>query len=51
MKTDMISRSEVAYFLHRLVSVIQNSVEDKGKREEIGMMHDNIYMYLEKPKL
>lgn len=46
--TEMISKGEVAYFLHRLVSTIQDSVEDKNKREEIGLMHNDIYMFLER---
>ncbi len=47
--TENISRGEIAYFLHRIVSIVQDSVEDKRKREEIGLLHNDIYMHLEKP--
>lgn len=48
-KNNYVSKSEVAYFLHRLVSAIERTVEDKNTREDIGMMHNDIYMFLEKP--
>lgn len=46
---EKISKSEAAYFLHRIVSAMQDLASDKAKRQEIGLIHDQIYMMLEKP--
>lgn len=51
MRDDYISKAEVAMFLHRIVTSIQSITDDKNKRQDIGMLHNDIYMFLEKPKL
>lgn len=48
---DQISKSLLAYFLHRIVSMIADITEDKNKRDEVRLMHNEIYIFLEKPKI
>ena len=40
-----------SYFLHRIVSVLRRMNRDEKIEDwELSAMHDDIYIYLEKPK-